>query len=219
MKKIFTLLSALFVSVCIGSASMAGVVSQNDVVLSGDGTETCVRLIYAPTNPPCSIMEVTPHPAWHIDQNAKWISYDPTGWTPDDTYVPPNVNNAPYLRVVEQFFTYTDRLILNLDVWADDTAAVYFNGNQVYAPNFTNSICADGPIGCETGEQGHLTLSLLKGLNVLEIDVYQTGTNPGNPTATMFSGDISAVPIPSSVLMLLGAFGGMYLLKSRKNSA
>jgi hypothetical protein len=171
-------------------------------VLSGDGTETCAYVSPLLGSGPCTVQIVTAHPAWQPDTNlqAKWISYGPTGYRDAGPVAPFDFVN-PLIRITE-VFNVVNTMVLNIAVWADDTAEVFIDGVSVYAPNFSQNICANGPIGCEPNEAGFITHTLNAGLHTLDFEVYQIGTGmttASNPFGILYFGSIDASGGGSSV--------------------
>ncbi len=177
------------------------------LIISGDGTETCT---YGATLSPgtCAVQTISVHSAWQTNNpngnGAEWISYADTGVS--GTTLAPLDGTTSVFTVTETFFANVGDM-LYLDVWADDTAEVFLNGTSLFSPNFTQSICANGAIGCEPGENGMISYTFaLSGMNTLSFDVFQVGTgtsNSANPFGLLYSGTLTSVPEPS-VLALIG---------------
>lgn len=99
---------------------------------------------------------------------------------------------------------------LTLNVFADDTAAVFVDGNQIIGPNLlAGTYCAGGVIGCvggNPGTGGHFAFTLAPGQHTLSFPTYQVA---GDGYGLMFYGTASAVPEPSSLILLgSGLLGG-----------
>lgn len=171
----------------IAAAAFAASANATPIV-SGDGNETC-------NGGPC--VTIQPHPAWQAPGDGRWISYADTGI---GGFVAPSSTTAPLFTVVETF-TAAYRSLLNLAVWADDTAQVFLNGTALNVPNFTQGICAIGPLGCEPGEGQPFSVEVAAGQHSLAIDVYQVGAVTAG---TMYEGEVNAIPLPGG-LALLGA--------------
>lgn len=169
-------------------------------IVSGDGTETC-------NGGPCVVIQ--PHPAWHLPASGQWISYADTG---AGGIVAPSTTVAPLFTVVETFTT-AYRSLLDLTVWADDTAKVWLNGVALNTANFTQGICAIGALGCEPGEGEAFSVEVAAGQHVLAIDVYQVGAVT---TGTAYEGEVNAIPLPSSLLLMLGGLVGLACLRKGK---
>ncbi|MGD2053137.1 MAG: PEP-CTERM sorting domain-containing protein [Gammaproteobacteria bacterium] len=182
-------------------------------VISGDGTETCVS--GTPLGgASCAITLIDDHNLWKqngdVDLNgAVWISYANTGVGGDT--LAPLAGTTTIFTVIETFEANVGDM-LNLDVWADDTAGVSIDSISLFSPNFTQNICANGSIGCEPDEFGNISYTFnTSGTHSLSFDVYQvgTGTNPDvNPFGLLYSGTLTTVPEPSVLALLgLGLFG------------
>ena len=145
---------------------------------------------------------------------AVWVSYGDTGY--GGTTVAPWDFTNPLMTMTETFLAGVGS-ILQLNVWADDTARIRLDGTQVFAPNFSQNICANGVIGCEPGEQGILAYTFTTaGVHTVAFDVYQIGTGTttyANPFGLWYTGDVqtNAVPEPSTLFLcatgLVSLFG------------
>lgn len=158
---------------------------------------------------------INPHPAWQPAGDAQWVSYANTGYG-GSQLAPPSGTNA-IMTVTEQFNAGAGS-VLNLKIWADDTARVRLNGIEMIAPNFSQGTCANGSIGCEPHEFGLLSLVLLSGgLQTLQFDVFQVGTGQdtwSNPFGILYQGTVELsshteqVPEPATLALVgLGLFG------------
>jgi hypothetical protein len=155
---------------------------------SGDGTESCLlgpRLGGAP----CSVVLINPNPSWESNnpngRGAAWISFGDTGTPGSES--PPSSRTEPIMTISERFEAKIgDRLAI--DIWADDTAEVFLDGASIFKANFSQDICAAGPIGCEPGENGRIEYVFEEtGEHTLSFDVYQVG---GGPFGLMYSGAV-----------------------------
>jgi hypothetical protein len=110
--------------------------------------------------------------------------------------------------------------VLNLRVWADDTAGVSLDGGTLTlgpgsAPNFLlDNACAAGPLGCEQTEDGQFTSNSLTGLHTLRIQVHQL--RDATPFGTLAEGELSAVPEPTTILLLGSALATAGLVSRRR---
>ncbi|MGD8934679.1 MAG: PEP-CTERM sorting domain-containing protein [Gammaproteobacteria bacterium] len=182
-------------------------------VISGDGTETCVNGTPLGGGG-CSITLIDDHNLWKQNGDADldgavWISYANTGVGGDT--LAPLAGTTVIFTVIETFEANVGDM-LDLNVWADDTAGVFIDSISLFSPNFSQNICADGTIGCEPDEFANISYTFnTSGTHSLSFDVYQvgTGTNPDvNPFGLLYSGTLTAVPEPSVLALLgLGLFG------------
>lgn len=190
--------SALGATVLLNSA--AGLAA--DVNYNGIGSTTTVA--------------VAPHPSWQVnnpvnpgdpaDSSAVWISYAKTGYA--DSNFQPYQGITPVFSVIKGFASGAG--LLNLKVWADDSADVYLDGSILKSAAFTQSICSGQPIGCLPSDAGIFSTALSAGNHELKFVVYQVGTGTDtvvNPMGLLFTGTAptpAAVPEPSSLALLGG---------------
>jgi hypothetical protein len=142
------------------------------------------------------------------------------------SWVSQNPQNFPGGSSVEPFGTYTFSSTFSLtndsyagSIWvmADDTTDVYLNNNLVQSfDSGPNSTCQTAQPNCR--EPLLVTLpygDFLTGLNTLTFNVHQTN---GSSEGVDFSGSISSVPEPSSLILLgTGLLGsaGAFMRKMR----
>lgn len=163
-------------------------------------------------------VRVAQHPAWQPENTgaaagAYWISYGETGISPN-SLLAPFISPACDTTTCKVLMTVTETInmgsttgILDLNAWADDTVSIWLNGSEIQTPRFTQGTCADGVPGCQPGENAHVVVNLLAGVNTLEFRTYQVGTdtsNSSNPFGLLYSGTATTVPEPFT-LSLLGA--------------
>ena len=131
---------------------------------------------------------VMPHPLWQPNlASAVWIAHVPTGV--GDSDFQPSTGSLPALTVWDFFNAPAGSLTLK--VWADNTAEVLLDGLTLFAPNFTENICANGPIGCEPEEFGLIETPYATGFHTLEFRVWQAEgaqNNVLNPFGLLYSG-------------------------------
>ena len=140
----------------------------------------------------CTTEQVTPHPAWQpvpLADGAVWISYDDTGY--GDSVLTPRNGSAEnpdgtsvIMTLSKTFYIGAAGGLINLKVWTDDTASVFLTGGAInQAANFTQSTCANGPIGCQPNEAGNFqNIALGEGLYTLSISGYQVGDGTNTTT-------------------------------------
>jgi hypothetical protein len=186
--------------------------SADTIVISGDGEQWIGGTpIGGGTG---STQAIERYPAWQQNNpdgtNAVWVSYADTGWK-QGTLAPPNGSlanpdgTAVIMTVWERFWAGPGDT-LSLKVWADDTARVGIDGKTVFGENLTQSVCADGPIGCQSSEFGLVNYTFTtSGLHLLTFDVFQVGRDTEadvNPFGLLYAGGVTSVPEPSSLLLL-----------------
>jgi len=113
--------------------------------------------------------------------------------------------------------------VLNLQIWADDSAGVYVDGVQVFAPVYTQgSACSGQVIGCLPGQDGVLSnYHLGAGTHTITFDLYQTGTGTdttSNPMGLLFTGSDVSAPEPTALLLVGGGLVGIGLLRRRSKT-
>jgi len=155
---------------------------------------------------------ITPHPVWYQDPQAKWISFENTGF---GGIVIPNAPNfdAPSAIFYQDFeIDNVDTILGTLNVFADDTTAVLLDGLLLYAANpFQGPACADGPIGCVKGNGALINFNAPAGHHELEFDVFQRdGSTFGLLYNGLVTGDVRVTPEISSDI--LGLSGGLALI-------
>jgi len=114
---------------------------------------------------------------------------------------------------------FTDA-VLNLGVFADDSATVKIDGTTLFTEDTKlGAHCAAGPIGCVTGTEGiitnmNVTADLHPGTNTITFKDYQeVGGTPfgidfdGSLSYSSIDREVSAVPEPSSIVLLFTGLG------------
>lgn len=158
---------------------------------------------------------VTPNELWATDDllGARWVSYTDTGRRA--TFLPNSVV-TPIARFTERFDLPASAKPFTgfINVWADDTAAVYLNGTVLQPADFViGEHCSAGPIGCVAGHSGRFDLILPGNQTyLLDIDVYQLG---GDSSGVMYSGSFEA-PEPATYVLLGMGLAAMGVVRLRR---
>jgi hypothetical protein len=139
------------------------------------------------------------NPGKSDDKSAVWISWGNTGYGGDQFQ--PRSESVPGVTIYDNFFLSGSGL-LTLDVWADDTAEVFLDGQSIYSPVLVGQdICADKPIGCEIRDVAHISTAVTSSLNgshQLAFAVYQLGTGldpNSNPFGLLYTGTVQSAGI------------------------
>jgi len=172
---------------------------------------------------------ITKNPAWADPlAGSSWVSTASTGNPSAPGYVVfPNGTNILF---GQSFFL--DGLVesASLSVLADDTAAVFVNGTQIFGASTgpSNISCAGAAIGClvsttKTFGTADLTPYLNTGaVNTIQFEVMQIagssfGLDYAGQITTMSNPDqITATPEPGTLALLSIAFGGLGVWRRRK---
>lgn len=192
---------------------------------SGDGTGNTLACTINTLCTTGAVVNVdpTPTPPWiaPVTGGRQWVSYDNTGGTVSGP------EQAAGLGVGQETvsFIYTiaaDALprILNLSIWADDTARVSLDGVALINPTLDPAgypACSSIAIGCSAGTEGTLAGILLAAgaSHTLTFDVFQMG-NTGTPFGLSFEGDLAAVPEPATILLLGSALAAAGMASRRR---
>lgn len=162
---------------------------------------------------------VTPHPAWQPSGAASWVSYGSTGYG-GALLAPPSGTNS--VMTVFETFTAGAGSVLNMKIWADDTARVRVNGMELLAPNFTQDTCAGGSIGCQPHEFGSIVNYVFQtgGLQTIAFETFQVGTGTNttsNPFGLLYEGTVETTAVPEpATLALLGLGAAVVAIRRRR---
>jgi hypothetical protein len=147
---------------------------------------------------------VTPEPSWALDPQAKWVSFENTGF---GGIVLPNTDLGTPTAIFYQDFTLTGGTGVagSIQVWADDTAVVKLDGVVLFAANpALETHCAAGPIGCTPSNVGNLTFSAPGLTHTLEFDVFQRGADT---FGLMYNAQVNSTVIPEPATMSIAVIG------------
>jgi hypothetical protein len=164
------------------------------------------------------------HPLWQQNNpngsSAVWISYADTGY--QGNHFQPSLGSKQVVAITDTF-TAAGSNVLNLQIWADDSAGVYVDGVQVFAPVYTQgSACSGQVIGCLPGQDGVLSnYHLGAGTHTITFDLYQTGTGTdttSNPMGLLFTGSDVSAPEPAALLLVGGGLIGIGMIRRRSKT-
>jgi hypothetical protein len=209
------------------SAAVAYLIVSSSGIVRADVIDLDSRAGLATNLPGIETVTVTPDPLWQPndpqnpgdsnDSSAVWISDAESGY--GDSQFQPYEGTTPVVTVLENF--QSGQGLLQLNVWADDTADVILDGNYLAHAVFTQSICSGQPIGCRPQDDGQFNVPLTAGNHELEFVMYQVGTGTdttSNPFGLLFTGTApaAAVPEPAQALPLGCVSIGLALAFRRK---
>lgn len=210
-----TFIKIFAIGFALAFSSIANAAVMN--IVSGDGNvgETCQELTVPGTVGSCVVIEE--HNAWQdknpLGNGAEWISYADTGI---GGAILGNSNSEARMSVVETITVGATNVFLSFTVWADDTASVWIDGNEVYAANIGQDGACAGPqpIGCESDE-GQLIEYMFTSAGDFDvrIDAYQLG---GSVFGVLYSGTLTTVPEPGILGFLGLGLLGMGIARRRR---
>lgn len=175
---------------------------------------------------PGTTVAITPHPLWQPnnpvnpgdvnDKDAIWIAHQLSGY--GEGQFQPFMGMTPVVSIFHSFTSGAGQLLLN--VWADDTAGVYLDGNLLIAPKFTQSTCSGQPIGCLPEDVGSINTLIGSGNHTLEFKLYQVGTGTNttsNPFGLLYTGTAQGAdaPEPGAFAMVGGGLIAAGLLRKK----
>lgn len=169
---------------------------------------------------------INPHPLWQSnnpvnpgdsnDTSAVWISHQDSGY--QGSQFQPYQGMTLVMSVFHSFWSGAGNLILK--VWADDTAGVFLDGNQLFAPVFTQSTCSGQAIGCRPQDFALINTAITAGFHTLRFDTYQVGTGTNttsNPFGLLYTGTApSAVPEPSTMAVAAAGIAALACLRRQR---
>lgn len=159
--------------------------------------------------PATATIVIPPHPAWAPPlAGSFWVSFASDSGQTGDPGAPGYFSpaNGTVIRFVDSFVLEAGPgYVGSLTVMADDSTAVYLNGNllmsEASSVGNTYTTCSDFPIGCLEITRATIDLSpfLQAGLNTLWFDVAQRN---GASYGLDYAGEAAAVPEPGTMLLL-----------------
>jgi hypothetical protein len=147
----------------------------------------------------------------------QWVSDSQTGTFSS------GVLDAPDLNTPSLVYTYTISgltvpTLLDLSIWADDTARVSIDGTEIIAPSAgPYPTCSTTAIGCQVGTEGTISAFLLTAGSdhTITFDVFQAGGD-NTPFGLMFDGELTPIPEPATILLLGSALAAAGIASRRR---
>jgi hypothetical protein len=169
-------------------------------------------------------ISIDKNPAWANPlPGSEWVSFGNTGDHSTPGYF--DVSTGTVVSFYHEFYMPGEATSGFLNIMADDSTAVYLNGNLILteAPIENNSYatCSDFATGCleSTTSSVNLMPYLVTGWNRLQFDVAQRA---GSSFGLNYSGivvdpfELAAVPEPSTLILLGGGLLGFGAWRRRK---
>ena len=194
----------------------------------GQGTCSGTATFPLPTTCAGGWVAIAPDAAWQPNNpggsSAVWVSYTANTGS-GGVVVTPNV--TPPLTPANATETFTIGIpagfaVLNLLVWADDTAGIRLDNSLIYqgsitpgasAPNGTQGAnCAAGGLTCTPGGGAAFAIALGGVAHTLQFDVFQRG---GDAFGLLYQGDL-VVPEPATMLLVGSVLAGVGIISRRR---
>jgi hypothetical protein len=149
----------------------------------------------------------------------------PSSWITATGDADPSLGTAVTFTESFTLPTVFSDVVLNLGVYADDSANVFIDSTQLFSEDTKlGAHCASGPIGCTNGTEGiitnlNVTADVHSGVNTITFQDFQEVG--GTPFGVDFDGSISysasntsTVPEPNSTLFLCAGLIGLVSLRA-----
>lgn len=213
------LLFMVGLGIVIGGALLAGIATASAASI---GLDSAAGLPFTSTGTSgdCaasgSTVAISPESAWATAfPGSIWISCAQTG--NGGISIP----NGAIVTINQAFTVPTGDVGTGgtVDVLADDTAAVYLNGTELFAPDLTpGATCSPTPIGCTSANTGVITLpGGLTGANTFTVAFYQVN---GDGSGADWAGSYNIAPTPEPETLALlspSMLGLMWFVRRRKS--
>jgi PEP-CTERM motif len=198
---------------------------------SGAGIGSCSGTATFPLPTTCAggFVAIDPNSAWQPNNpggsSAVWVSYT-AGTGSGGVVVAPN--SAPPLTPANATETFTIGIpagfgVLNLLVWADDTAGLRLDGSAAYlasttpgasAPNPVQGVnCANGGLTCTAGGGAAFSIPLGGLAHTLAFDVFQRS---GASFGLLYQGDLTPIPEPTTMFLVGSVLAGVGVVSRRR---